>query len=295
LFALAQCVIDPSRPGATVVIPNPFYQIYEGATLLAGAAPYFYTQEAAHGYCPRWEAIPDQVWQRTQLVYVCSPDNPTGRVLTLDDWRALFDRSQRYGFVIAADECYSELYFDESAPPLGALAAAQQLGNANYERLIAFGSLSKRSNVPGMRSGFVAGDATLIKAFLLYRTYHGSAMSPAVSLASVAAWNDEKHVRENRRLYAQKFDQLTPLLNEALPVAKPQAGFYWWLQTPIADTDFARELYRTQAVTVLPGSFLGRDWQGRNPGAGCIRIALVASFEECREAVARIVDFANGL
>jgi N-succinyldiaminopimelate aminotransferase len=295
LFAFAQCVVDRSRVGATVVVPNPFYQIYEGATLLAGATPHFYTQDAAHAFRPRWSAIGDDVWRRTQLVYICSPDNPTGRTLALEDWRTLFELSARHGFVVAADECYSEIFFDEHAPPLGALAAAQTLGNTSYERLLVFGSLSKRSNVPGMRSGFVAGDARLIKSFLLYRTYHGSAMSPAVAHASIAAWNDEAHVIENRRLYAQKFRQLTPALHSAIAVDMPEAAFYWWLATPIADTEFARELYRRQAVTVLPGSYLAREWQGDNPGAGRVRVALVAGMAQCEEAVERMKQFVRSL
>lgn len=295
LFAFAQCVVDRSRVGATVVIPNPFYQIYEGAALLAGASPHFYAQEAANGYRPRWDNVPAATWQRTQLVYVCSPDNPTGRTLSLEDWRVLFELSAAYDFVIAADECYSEIYFDDTAAPLGALAAAEQLGVESYRQLIVFGSLSKRSNVPGIRSGYVAGDAALIKAFLLYRTYHGSAMSPAVAHASIAAWRDEAHVQENRRLYSKKFRRLTPLVNAVLPVEMPQAAFYWWLETPIADTEFAAELYRREAVTVLPGSYLGRGVNGCNPGAGRVRIALVSAYDDCAEAVARVVRFASSL
>jgi N-succinyldiaminopimelate aminotransferase len=295
LFSFAQSVIDRGRVGATVVIPNPFYQIYEGAALLAGANPYFYSQDAANGFRPRWEEIPASVWQRTQLVYACSPDNPTGRVLSLDDWKTLFELSQRHGFVVASDECYSEIYFDEGEAPLGALAAAHRLGNAGFERLVVFESLSKRSNVPGMRSGFVAGDPRLIKNFLLYRTYHGSAMSPAVAQASIAAWNDEEHVRENRRLYAEKFRQLTPELNRSLPVAMPDASFYWWVETPIADTAFARRLYQAEGVTVLPGTYLARDWQDGNPGSGRVRMALVSSLDDCAEAVARIGRFVKSL
>jgi N-succinyldiaminopimelate aminotransferase len=234
------------------------------------------------------------VWARTQLVYVCSPDNPTGRVTTLAEWRTLFDLSDRYGFVIAADECYSEVYFDEAKPPLGSLAAAHALGREGFPRLVAFGSLSKRSNAPGLRSGFVAGDASLLKAFLLYRTYHGSAMSPAVEAASRAAWNDEAHVRANRRAYAAKFAELQPRLAAALPCAMPDAAFYLWARTPIDDAEFARGLFAAQNVTVLPGSYLGRAVDGVNPGAGYIRVALVAAHDECAEAIQRIVAFARG-
>ncbi len=293
LFAFAQTVIDAARDGATVVVPNPFYQIYEGAALLAGAATYCVDKLATHGYAPQWEQVPDTVWARTQLLFVCSPDNPTGRVMNLDDWRRLFNLSDRHGFVIAADECYSEVYFDEAKPPLGALAAAHALGRSGYPRLISFGSLSKRSNVPGLRSGYVAGDAALVKAFLLYRTYHGSAMSPAVAAASVAAWRDEAHARANRALYAQKFARLQPAVNAVLPAGQPDAAFYLWARVPGDDAEFARGLYAEEAVSVLPGSYLGRDAHGANPGAGYVRIALVAEYAECAEAIGRLVAFAQ--
>ena len=293
LFAFAQTVVDGSRPGATVVMPNPFYQIYEGAALLAGAEPYCVNAVAANGFVPAWRDVPEAVWARTQLVYVCSPDNPTGRVTTFDEWRMLFDLSDRFGFTIAADECYSEIYFDETRPPMGALAAARALGREGFPRLASFGSLSKRSNAPGLRSGYVAGDAALIKAFLLYRTYHGSAMSPAVAAASIAAWNDEAHVRANRAEYAAKFRALQPRLADALPCTMPDAAFYLWAKTPGDDALFARRLLAEQAVTVLPGSYFARDAHGVNPGRGFIRIALVASFAECAEAVARIVATAQ--
>lgn len=295
LFAFAQTVVDASRPGATVVTPNPFYQIYEGAALLAGAQTWNVNAIAANRFAPAWRDIPEAVWTRTQLVYVCSPDNPTGRVMTMDEWRLLFDLSDRHGFVIAADECYSEIYFDESRPPLGALAAAHALGRAGFPRLVSFGSLSKRSNAPGLRSGFVAGDAALLKAFLLYRTYHGSAMSPAVASASIAAWNDEAHVRSNRAAYAAKFTALQPRLATALPCAMPDAAFYLWAKTPGDDSEFAKRLLAEQAVTVLPGSYLARDAHGVNPGQGYIRIALVASLSECTEAVDRIVTCARSI
>jgi len=295
LFAFAQTVIDAFRPGALVVCPNPFYQIYEGAAILAGAQPAFLNTLPEHGFEMDFESIPTQEWQRVQLVYVCSPGNPTGKVMSLDAWRKLFALADRYDFVIASDECYSEIYFDDAAPPLGGLEAARKLGRDDYRNLVMFSSLSKRSNVPGMRSGFVAGDAALIGQFLLYRTYHGAAMSPAVQAASAAAWNDEAHVRDNRRLYREKFDQVTPLIARHLEVAKPDAGFYLWARTPIADTEFARELQRQYNVTVLPGSFLAREAAGINPGANFIRIALVAGVAECLEAARRIADFCQKL
>ena len=294
LFAFAQTVVDASRIGATVVMPNPFYQIYEGATLLAGATPYCVNARGAdRGFAPAWDDVPAAVWARTQLVYVCSPDNPTGRVTTADEWRFLFELSDRHGFVIAADECYSEVYFDEAKPPVGALAVAHQSGRAGFPRLVSFGSLSKRSNAPGLRSGYVAGDAALVKAFLLYRTYHGSAMSPAVAAASIAAWNDEAHVRENRAAYAAKFAVLQPRLATALPCVMPEAAFYLWAATPGDDAEFARRLYAEQAVTVLPGSYLAREAHGTNPGRGRVRIALVAPLTECADGVDRILALAG--
>ena len=274
LFAFAQTVIDPTRD-ARVVCPNPFYQIYEGAAILAGATPVYGQPES---------------WDGVQLVYACSPANPSGRVMTLDEWRALFELSDRYGFVIASDECYSEIYFE--TPPLGALEASRKL-KRGYERLAVFSSLSKRSNAPGMRSGFVAGDASLIAKFLLYRTYHGSAMSLAVQRASVAAWKDEAHVRENRRLYAEKFRAVLPLIRSPLETRMPDGGFYLWVRTPIDDAEFARRLHAQQNVLVLPGSFLARSAAGGNPGANHVRIALVAPPAECVEAARRIMRFAQ--
>jgi N-succinyldiaminopimelate aminotransferase len=283
LFAFAQTVLEP---GARVACPNPFYQIYEGAALLAGATPVFLNDGTP------FEALD---WRGVQLAYVCSPGNPTGRVVTLEQWRALFDLSDRHGFVIASDECYSEIYPDESSPPLGALQAAERLGRRGYPRLVMFTSLSKRSNSPGMRSGFVAGDAALLKAFLLYRTYHGSAMSLAVQRASIAAWQDESHVRENRRLYAEKFSATLPLVEKPLRTAQPDGGFYLWIETPIDDTDFARRLHEQYNVTVLPGSFLARESGGVNPGRNRVRVALVAPLAECREAVERMMRLARSL
>ncbi len=291
LFALAQTVIDPSRAGATVVCPNPFYQIYEGAALLAGAQPAFANSDPARNFAVDWSQIDEATWSRTQLLYVCSPGNPTGAVMPLSEWAELFELSDRHGFVIASDECYSEIYFGDE-PPLGSLEASQRLGRQDFRRLIAFTSLSKRSNVPGMRSGFVAGDAEVIKSFLLYRTYHGSAMSPTVQRASVAAWNDEAHVQANRALYKRKFEQVTPLLSTVLDVALPDAGFYLWAGVPGGnDVDFALKLLAQYNVAVLPGSLLARTAHGANPGAGRIRMALVAGVEECLEAARRIHQF----
>ncbi|MBO9676896.1 MAG: succinyldiaminopimelate transaminase [Acidovorax sp.] len=294
LFAFAQTVIDATRPGATVVCPNPFYQIYEGATLLAGATPYYAPSDPARNFAVDWDSVPESVWQNTQLLFVCSPGNPTGAVMPLSEWEKLFALSDRYGFVIASDECYSEIYFRDE-PPLGGLEAAARLGRSDYRNLIAFTSLSKRSNVPGLRSGFVAGDTQLIKAFLLYRTYHGSAMGPAVQGASVAAWNDEQHVVENRALYRQKFAQVTPMLAAVMEVALPDAGFYLWAKVPehlgMGDAEFARALLAQYNVTVLPGSYLARESAGVNPGAQRVRMALVAETEECVEAASRIVQF----
>ena len=287
LFAVAQVVINSSKPNPIVISPNPFYQIYEGAAFLAGAEPYFLNTTVENNHAMDFASVPAEILKRTQLVYVCSPGNPSGKVMTLAQWKTIFELSDKYNFVIAADECYSEIYFDEANPPLGALQAAHLLGR-NYKNLIIFSSLSKRSNVPGMRSGFVAGDADLIAKFLLYRTYHGSAMSPTVQMASVAAWNDESHVIENRRLYAEKFNAVTPMLSGALQVEMPDAAFYLWAKTPEKDTDFAVKLYRDLNITVLPGSLLAREAHGINPGGGFIRLALVASLAECVDAAKRI-------
>ena len=294
LFALAQTVVDPTHAGATVVCPNPFYQIYEGAALLAGAQTAFVNSDPARNFAADWASVSDAVWARTQLLYVCSPGNPTGAVMPLAEWQHLFELSERHGFVIASDECYSEIYFRDE-PPLGSLEAATRLGRG-FERLIAFTSLSKRSNVPGMRSGFVAGDAAILKQFLLYRTYHGSAMGPVVQRASIAAWNDEAHVVANRALYRTKFAQVTPLLASVLPVALPDAGFYLWADVSRVaaggdDIAFALALLAKYNVAVLPGSLLARESNGINPGAGRIRLALIAPVEECLEAARRIVSF----
>ncbi len=298
LFALAQTVIDPTRDHATVVCPNPFYQIYEGAALLAGAQTAFANSDARRNFAADWSAIDAATWARTQLLYVCSPGNPTGAVMPLDEWRWLFELSDRHGFVIASDECYSEIYFGDE-PPLGSLQAAQALGR-DFRNLIAFTSLSKRSNVPGLRAGFVAGDAEVLKAFWHYRTYHGSAMSPLVQRASIAAWNDEAHVRDNRALYRAKFAQVTPLLAEVLDVKLPDAGFYLWAAVPqrpgdgaADDIAYALDLLAQYNVAVLPGSLLAREARGHNPGAGRIRMALVAHPDECLEAARRIHAFTS--
>ncbi|HZY18494.1 MAG TPA: succinyldiaminopimelate transaminase [Ramlibacter sp.] len=290
LFAFAQTVIDPTRQ-PVVVCPNPFYQIYEGAALLAGAQPWYAPSDPARNFAVDWASVPDAVWARTQLLYVCSPGNPTGAVMPLDEWRKLFELSDRHGFVIASDECYSEIYFRDEAP-LGGMEAAARLGRSDFRRLVSFTSLSKRSNVPGLRSGFVAGDAQLLKAFALYRTYHGSAMAPPVQAASVLAWGDEAHVVDNRAQYRRKFAEVTPVLSDVLDVRLPDAGFYLWAGVPRGDdTGFARELLAQYNVTVLPGSFLARESGGRNPGAGRVRMALVAETAECLEAAQRIVQF----
>ena len=303
LFALAQAVVDPTRTehGTPVVIsPNPFYQIYEGAAFLSGAEPYYVNSDPARNFASAWDTVPDEVWRRTQLVYVCSPGNPTGAVMPLDEWARLFELSDRHGFVIASDECYSEIYFRDE-PPLSGLEAAARLGRTDFRRLIALTSLSKRSNVPGLRSGFVAGDAALIKAFTLYRTYHGCAMSPVVQTASALAWADEAHVVDNRAQYRAKFAAVTPMLERVMDVRLPDASFYLWAGVPAAfrqtdgtlsaDELFARDLYAQYNVTVLPGSYLAREANGTNPGAGRVRMALVAETAECVEAAERIVSF----
>ena len=300
LFAFAQTVVDRTKDNPAVVCPNPFYQIYEGAAFLAGAKPSFLNTLPEDNYALNFSQLAEDIWQHTQLIYVCTPGNPTGRVMPLSEWKALFEMSDRHGFVIASDECYSEIYFSEK--PLGALQAAHRLGRSDYKNLVMFSSLSKRSNVPGMRSGFVAGDAKVIEKFALYRTYHGSAMNPAIQAASIAAWNDETHVAENRRLYAEKFAKVVELLKPVLPVTMPDAGFYLWinlsaagLRTPISDTAFAQGLYRDYNVTVLPGSYLARSADGVNPGENFVRLALVASTEETVEAAQRIAKFSRQL
>ncbi|HQO16615.1 MAG TPA: succinyldiaminopimelate transaminase [Methylotenera sp.] len=290
LFAFAQAVIDQNKPNPIVISPNPFYQIYEGAAFLAGAKPYFLNTLPENNHAMDFASVPQDVLKRTQLVYVCSPGNPSGKVITLAQWKTIFELSDQYDFVIAADECYSEIYFDEVAPPLGALQAAHLL-NRDYKNLVVFSSLSKRSNVPGMRSGFMAGDEKIIEKFALYRTYHGCAMNPAVQAASIAAWNNEAHVIENRRLYAEKFNAVMPLLSKVLQVEMPDAAFYLWAKSSINDTELAVRLYRDLNITVLPGSYLAREAHGINPGQNFIRMALVAPYNECIEAANRMAEY----
>ncbi len=303
LFAFAQTVIDTRGAEVPVVIcPNPFYQIYEGAAFLAGAEPYFVNADPKRNFSPDYADVPEQIWQRVQLLFVCSPGNPTGAVMNLEDWKQLFALSDKYGFIIASDECYSEIYFGDQAP-LGGLEAAHRLGRTDFPRLVSFSSLSKRSNVPGMRSGFVAGNAAILKQFLLYRTYHGCAMSPTIQAASAVAWQDEQHVIKNRALYKAKFDLVTPMLQQVLDVQLPDAGFYLWAGInrqdeqlgSMSDTDFAKQLYAEFNVTVLPGSYLARHAHGINPGQNRIRMALVAGVDECVEAAQRLVTFAKQL
>lgn len=293
LFAFAQAVIDSSTSQQPVVIsPNPFYQIYEGAAFLAGAHPYFINTTPDNDYVMDLTQVPVDVLKRTQLVFVCSPGNPSGKVMDIQAWKTLFELSDKYGFVIASDECYSEIYFDEAQPPVGALQAAHQLGRDDFKRIVMFSSLSKRSNVPGMRSGFVAGDVEIIEKFALYRTYHGCAMNPAVQAASIVAWNDEKHVQQNRALYREKFAAVTPRLQTVWPQTHlPDAAFYLWINTQQDDTQVAKKLYENLNITVLPGSFLAREAHGMNPGKGFIRMALVASYEETIAAADRMSEF----
>ncbi|MEH6469619.1 MAG: succinyldiaminopimelate transaminase [Halopseudomonas sp.] len=295
LFALTQTVIDRSQPQPLVVSPNPFYQIYEGAAYLAGAEPYFVNCIADNGFLADFDAVPSDIWQRCQLLFLCSPGNPTGAVVPLEQLKKLIALADRYDFVIAADECYSEIYFDEAQPPVGLLQACAELGRHDYRRCLVFHSLSKRSNLPGLRSGFVAGDAELIGKFLLYRTYHGSAMPIYSQLASIEAWNDEAHVADNRGQYRAKFDAVLQRLDGVLKVSRPDAGFYLWAETPIDDAEFAQQLFAQQHITVLPGSFLSRQSGDVNPGKNRVRMALVAELDECIEAAERLVRFCHNL
>jgi N-succinyldiaminopimelate aminotransferase len=295
LFAFAQTVIDPRKPGALVVTGNPFYQIYEGAAFLAGADVHYLNCLEENGFTPDIKAVPAEIWDRCQLLYLCSPNNPSGTVIDLKTYRLLLELADRHDFIIAADECYSEIYLDESHPPPGLLQAAADSGRGDYRRCMVFHSLSKRSNVPGMRSGFVAGDADLIRAFYLYRTYHGCAMPTYTQIASIAAWGDEEHVRENRSRYRRKFDAVLAILQPVLPVQRPPAGFYLWARTPVDDVEFTRLLLQRHNVRVLPGSFMSREAGGVNPGQGRVRIALVADLEECVEAAERIRSVAASL
>ncbi len=294
LFSFAQCIIDASR-NPLVVMPNPFYQIYEGATLLAGAQPYFLNATAEHNYLPDFASVPVEVWQRCQLLYICSPANPSGTVMSEADFETVLKLAEKYDFVIASDECYSELYDDETNPPAGLLQVAFKMGNHDFKRCVVFHSLSKRSNCAGLRSGFVAGDAEILKNYFAYRTYHGCAMSLPTQYASIAAWQDEAHVLENRRLYREKFAAFVEILKDVCDIQKPPASFYIWLETSISDTDFTRELFAQENVTVLAGSFLSREFKGVNPAANHVRIALVAPLAECIEAANRIKRFMQTL
>jgi N-succinyldiaminopimelate aminotransferase len=290
LFSIAQAVLDPDERDALVAIPNPFYQIYEGSTLLAGAKPHFIN--AAPGTLrPEFEKVPDAIWPRVRMMYVCSPSNPHGRVMTLEDWKRVFELSDRHGFVVVSDECYSEIYFDEARPPLGALAAAKKLGRDSYPRLVVLGSLSKRSSAPGLRSGYAAGDAAVLEKYLQYRTYFGSAMSNAVQMASIAAWKDESHVIESRRMYREKFAAFYERVNPVLPLAMPDAAFYFWADVGGDDAAFARDLFAETHITVLPGSYIAREAHGVNPGKGFVRMALVSTVDDAIEAAERMHKF----
>jgi len=299
LFAFAQTVVDRTQTNPLVMMPNPFYQIYEGATLLAGAEPWFINTTAASGWLPEFDSVPDEAWQRCQLLYLCSPGNPTGAVIDSDRLARLIELAEKFDFVIASDECYSEIYFDEASPPLGLLQVAAEIGNSDYHRCIVFHSLSKRSNLPGMRSGFVAGDAEIIKKFLLYRTYHGCAMAPYTQSASLRAWSDEQHVVENRINYREKFAAVLDILGEVTEVSCPAASFYLWLKTPEQitgdDEAFAQQLFAQKNINLLPGSYLSRDAHGINPGSGYVRAALVAPLDECTEAAERMKDFISNI
>jgi len=295
LFAIAQSVVDRKTDHSLVLMPNPFYQIYEGAALLAGATPGYLDCLPVNNFLPDLEQIEVSQWARCQMLYICSPGNPTGAVMSRHYLQQLIGLAHRHDFVIASDECYSEIYFDENDPPPGLLEVAAEMGNDSFKHCLVFHSLSKRSNLPGLRSGFVAGDAQIVEKFLLYRTYHGCALPPATQTASAAAWGDETHVIENRALYRQKFEQVLDLLSDTLAPQKPQAGFYLWARTPVSDTEFTRRLYAEQNVTVLPGRFLSRDHGAGNPGENRVRMALVAPLDECLDAARRINSLISAL
>ena len=309
LFSFAQCLIDSTKNSPVVIMPNPFYQIYEGAALLAGAEPYYLNTVEDSGYLPDFDAVPDEIWQRCQLIYICSPGNPTGSVIDQAGHEKLLKLAEKYDFVIASDECYSEIYDDENNPPPGLLQTAYNMGNTAFKRCVIFHSLSKRSNAPGLRSGFVAGDAEILKHYFQYRTYHGCAMPLPTQHAGIQAWRDERHVIENRRLYREKFSAFIDILGDVCTVIKPPASFYVWLKIPlpaaspfskgglrgISDTEFAKQLFAQQNITVLPGSYLSRDFDGINPGLNHVRIALVAPLDECIDAAQRIKNFLNSL
>jgi len=295
LFAFAQAIVDRSKPNPIIISPNPFYQIYEGAAILSGATPYFVNCTQDNQFIPDFDAIPISVWKDSQLLFICSPGNPTGAVMSSAQLKKLIALADQYDFVIASDECYSELYVDESNPPVGLLQACAELGRNDFSRCVVFHSLSKRSNLPGLRSGFVAGDAKILEKFLLYRTYHGCAMPVPTQIASTAAWKDEQHVIANRQAYREKFDAVLSILSSVLTVERPDASFYLWPKTPIKDELFAQKLFAQQKVTVLPGSYLAREANGINPGEDYVRMALVAPLAECIEAAERIKLFVQGL
>jgi N-succinyldiaminopimelate aminotransferase len=294
LFAFTQAVIDTQQK-PLVVSPNPFYQIYEGAALLAGAELHYLDCNAENDFIADLSRVPESVWQRCQLLHLCTPGNPTGAVISIEQFQQAIALADKYDFIIASDECYSEVYLQEDNPPAGLLQACAQMGRTDYSRCVVFHSLSKRSNLPGLRSGFVAGDRHILKAFLRFRTYHGCAMSTAVQAASVAAWRDESHVVDNRTLYREKFAAVTKVLRPLLDFPEPQASFYLWPKTPIADTDFAQQLFATQNVTLLPGQYLSRATDSGNPGENRVRLALVAETDECIEAAMRIKQFVESL
>lgn len=296
LFAFTQAVIDKSGTEKPLVVcPNPFYQIYEGAALLAGADMHYLNCEAQTGFIPDLNAVPAEIWKKCQLLQLCSPGNPSGATLSLNDYKLALELADKYNFVVSNDECYSEIYSDEDNPPLGLLAACKQLGRDDYKRCVVFHSLSKRSNLPGLRSGFVAGDQALIADFFNYRTYHGCALSLPVQQASIAAWQDETHVIENRQLYREKFSAVSAILKPVLPVTIPEGSFYLWPETPVDDIQFSRDLFARENLTVLPGQFLSRTTEYGNPGSRRIRLALVAPIAECIEAAERLVRFVKGL
>jgi N-succinyldiaminopimelate aminotransferase len=294
LFAIAQAIVNRSTT-PIVMMPNPFYQIYEGAAILAGAQTHFLNTTSDNDFLPDISSIPEKTWRQTQLVYICTPGNPSGRVMPVEQLQTFIELAERYDFVLASDECYSELYFDETAPPVGLLEAAKQMGNDQFRHCIVFHSLSKRSNLPGLRSGFVAGDSNIIEYFLKYRTYHGCAMPPPTQYASIAAWSDEAHVKRNRDLYRQKFDIVLEVLGDKLAVSRPDASFYLWPKTPIDDEAFTQRLFAEQNLTVLPGKYLSRESDAQNPGANRVRLALVADVEQCREAALRIREFLENI
>ena len=294
LFSFAQCVVQRSND-AIVAMPNPFYQIYEGAALLAGAKPYFINCDEENSYLPDYDSVSIETWKNCQLLYICNPGNPSGATHSEEQLRQLIELAHRYDFVIAADECYSEIYTTGQTKPLGLLEVSQKMGNIDFSRCVVFHSLSKRSNAPGLRSGFVAGDASILKSYFSYRTYHGCTMPTPTQHASIAAWGNEEHVIQNRLLYTQKFEDVLNVLSSSLDVKAPDAGFYLWAKTPISDIDFAQQLFAKQHITVLPGQYLARDTANGNPGLNHVRMALVAPVNECLEAAHRIKQFIQTL